>query len=124
VEAMARLLIYFRRHWQALLVLVVFMWQLRRGDSNFNVAMWIAVGFAVAGMAMNLVVILVNRGMPAQVNLDAIPDADRPHYHPISQTTRLALLSDWIPLGNLLISPGDVALLVSVAILLVASLVG
>jgi Family of unknown function (DUF5317) len=86
--------------------------------------MWIAAGFAVVGLVMNLVVNLVNGGMPAQVTQDQIPDEARPHYQPISETTRLAWLSDWIPVGNLLMSPGDVALLIAVGLLLVGAYFG
>ena len=86
--------------------------------------MWLAGGFAIVGMAMNLVVILVNGGMPAQVTVDDIPDEQRSHYHPISPTTHVAWLSDWIPVGSLLISPGDVSLLVAVANLEVGAIFG
>jgi sugar lactone lactonase YvrE len=36
--------------------------------------MWVAVGLAVVGLTMNLVVILINRGMPARVSHDEISD--------------------------------------------------
>ncbi len=121
---MAQFLIYVRRHWQALLVSIFFMWRLRRGDFESNLAMWIAVGLAVVGMVMNLAVILINRGMPGGVTPEEIPYDERPHYHPISQSTRLAILSDWIPVGNLLVSPGDIVLFVAVSILLVEATVG
>ena len=84
------------------LVSIFFLWRLWRGDFEFNLAMWIAVGLAVVGMLMNLAVILINRGMPAGVTPEEIPEDERPHYHPISQSTHLAILSDWIPVGNLL----------------------
>lgn len=114
---MARFWIYARRHWQAGLVLVLCLWRLSRGDDRADGSMWLAVGLAAIGLALNLVVILANGGMPARIAVDEISDADRPHYHPIGPTTRLAWLSDWIPVGSLLISPGDVALLVAVGLL-------
>ena len=75
---MAQFLIYVRRHWQAMLVSIFFLWRLRRGDFEFNLAMWIAVGLAVVGMVMYLAVILINRGMPAGVTPEEIPEDVRP----------------------------------------------
>lgn len=121
---MAQVLTCFRWHWQALFVSLFFMWRLWRGDFESNLAMWIVVGLVVVGMVMDLTVILINRGMPAGVTPEEIPEDERPHYHPISQSNRLAILSDWIPVGNLLISHGDIVLFIAVAILLVDATVG
>lgn len=121
---MGQFLIFVRRHWQAVLALCFFTWRLWRGEFSSRPAMWVAVGLAVVGLTMNLVVILINRGMPARVSHDEISEDEKLHYHPISQSTRLAVLSDWIPLGNLLISPGDIVLFVAVAILLLDAVVG
>jgi len=75
-------------------------------------------------IALNLIVILANGGMPAAVREDDIPDEAKPHYRPVGDATRLAFLSDWIPVGNLMISPGDVLLLFAVILLLIRSLHG
>lgn len=121
---MAQILIYVGRHWQALLVSIFLICRLWRGDFNSSLAMWLAVGLTVAGITMNLTVILINRGMPAGVTSEEISDEERPHYHPISPNTRLVFLADWIPVGNLLLSPGDLVLLLAVAILLTEAFFG
>ena len=118
---MTRLLVSVRRHGQALAVLIFLTWHLWRDGVSSR--MWTAVGFSVIGLAMNLLVMLVNGGMPARVEPDQIPDEERPNYHPITPSTRFAWLSDWIPVGNLLISPGDIILFLAVGILLFGSLI-
>jgi hypothetical protein len=109
---------------QALMVLAFLAWRLWRGDLSSNRAMWIAVVLAVIGLAMNLAVILINWGMPVRVTPEEIPEEKRPYYHSINPSTRLALLSDWIPLGNLLISPGDIVMFFAAALLLLEPFVG
>lgn len=121
---MAQFLIHVGRHWLAMLVSIFLVCRLWRGDFNSSLAMWFADGLTVAGITMNLAVILINRGMPADVTSDEISDEERPHYHPISPTTRLAFLADWIPVGDLLVSPGDIVLFVAIAILLIKALFG
>ena len=71
---MGQFLIFVRRHWQAVLALCFFTWRLWRGEFSSRPAMWVAVGLAVVGLTMNLVVILINRGMPARVSHDEISD--------------------------------------------------
>ena len=117
-------MIYLRRHWQALLVLTYFAWMQWREGFSSQIGMWIAAGLAIVGMAMNLVVNIANGGMPAAVKPEEIPDSEQPHYHAIGQSTRLGFLSDWIPVGTLLMSPGDILLVIAVAILLIDPFVG
>lgn len=115
---MARFLTYARRRWQMLLVVLFLTWRLSRDEFGSRPVMWIAVSLAIVGLVMNLVVMLVNRGMPARVRLEEIPEDQRLDYHPIGPSTRLRFLSDWIPVGNLLISPGDIVLFLAIIILL------
>uniref|UniRef100_A0A7C2NYL0 Uncharacterized protein n=1 Tax=Schlesneria paludicola TaxID=360056 RepID=A0A7C2NYL0_9PLAN len=114
---MSRLWIYTRRHWQALLVVLFLLWRMWRDGLQSGPALWLAAGLIVLGMALNLLVIFVNDGMPARVSAEEIGDDERLHYHPLSESTRLAVLSDWIPVGSLLVSPGDILLFVAAAIL-------
>jgi hypothetical protein len=122
-HVMRPVLPFFRRHWPAILAIAYLTWRMSR-EGIRDVTMWISAGLAVLGIVLNLVVILANGGMPAAVREDEIPDEEKPHYHPIGDTTRLAFFSDWIPVGNLMISPGDVLLLIAVVLLLVRSALG
>ncbi len=115
---------YVGRHWQALLVVAFLTWRTWRGEFRSQPAMWVAVGFVVVGMLMNLVVMLLNRGMPVRATPEEISEEERADYHPISRSTRLAILSDWIPLGSLMMSPGDIVLFAGVAILLFDLFIG
>jgi Family of unknown function (DUF5317) len=112
---------YCRRHLPALLAVAYMAWRMSQVDFRESVIAWICVGAVVLGMALNLLVILANGGMPAAVAEDEIPEESKPHYRPVSEKTKLALLSDWIPLGNLMISPGDVLLLLAVVVMLLRS---
>jgi hypothetical protein len=124
VELIMRLVFaYCRRHWPALLAIAYMAWQMSQNDFRESVIAWICVGAGVLGIALNLLVILVNGGMPAAVAEDEIPEESKPHYRPVSEKTRLAFLSDWIPLGNLMHSPGDVLLLLAVVVMLLRSTV-
>lgn len=116
-------LAYFRRHWPALLAVAYMAWRISQDGFRESVIAWICVGAGALGIALNLLVILLNGGMPAAVAEDEIPEESKPHYRPVSEKTRLALLSDWIPLGTLMISPGDVVLLLAVVVMLVRSTV-
>jgi Family of unknown function (DUF5317) len=125
VELIMRVLFaYFRRHWPALLAVTYMAGRMSRSEDRESVIAWICVGAGVLGMALNLLVILVNGGMPAAVAEDEIPEISKPHYRPVSENTKFAVLSDWIPLGNLLISPGDVLLLLAVTVILLRSAAG
>ena len=63
---------------------------------------------------MNVLVIILNDGMPARAKLNEIPEDERDQYKPIGASTRLSLLADWIPVRDLLISPGDVMIALGV----------
>lgn len=101
-----------QKRWWYLLILAFFWFQMRRIVSQQE---WDELAFLlliVLGMALNFIVILLNGGMPASANLDDMPDEQRKRYRPMDETARLARLGDWIPVTRLLISPGDVFLLV------------
>lgn len=66
-----------------------------------------------AGFLMNVAVVAANGGyMPAAVPSDEIEPDQQDGYRPIDETTRLRFLADWIGLGDRLVSPGDILLLV------------
>jgi hypothetical protein len=111
-------LLFARRHWPALLALAYFAWRATRADARRDDPfLWVCLALGAAGVGLNLLVILANGGMPARVRDDEIPDDARPHYRPIGRATRLRHLADWIPVGHYLLSPGDVVLVVAVALL-------
>ena len=75
-------------------------------------------------MALNLIVIWMNGKMPAAVTPEEIAEEDQADYRPIDESTRLWVLSDWIPLGSWMISPGDVLLFIAAGILLLRAVFG
>lgn len=121
---MSLLLRYSRHHWPALLVLGLMVWRLGRESLDENAVLWICTGLSALGIALNLIVIYSNGGMPAAVSPEDIDEEDRPYYHPIHESTRLRLLSDWIPWGDWMISPGDVLLWTALAILVLRAILG
>ena len=73
-----------------------------------NEYLLIPVGLTVAGGLLNLIVKLVNRGrMPVALELRSYPDLQL-NYVTMSTKTRLNFLGDWIRVGRVYASPGDV----------------
>lgn len=108
------LVLCLRRHWPAILAIAFLGVRASRVGFYEDPAASIFLGLATLGMTMNLTVILVNGGMPARVTADDISPEEKPHYHPLAPSTRLAFLADWIPFGNYLISPGDILIVIAV----------
>lgn len=104
------------RNWTGLGVLALMTWHALRPQARGVDSLWMTLG--AVGVALNLLVILANDGMPVSASVEEISDEDRTRCHPITPSTRLAFLADWIPVGNHLLSPGDVLLLIGVAIML------
>lgn len=107
------------KRWWYLFILAYFWFQMRRIVSE---QAWDELAFfllIVLGMALNFIVILLNGGMPASANLDDLPDEQRNRYRPMDETTRLSRLGDWIPVGGMLISPGDILLVLGAVGLIV-----
>ena len=120
---MSRILTYCRRHWPAILAMAYMVWRASREDVRQNVLTWSCVTLGAVGIAMNLLVILANGGMPVKLAADEdIPEEDRPNYKPIDSSTRLAFLADWIAVGNLMISPGDVLLVIGATVLVLSAI--
>ena len=103
---MKHVVLFGRRHWPAVLALVLLVW---RATQDALLAVCAVLG--VVGALMNLIVTVANGRMPVAVRDDDIEDADRPYYRPIDLSTRLPLLADWIPVRHHLISSGDVLLM-------------
>jgi len=75
------------------------------------------IGFL--GAAMNAVAVVLNKGkMPVRTN--EVPNCKiHPHSHTLMhQKTRLRFLCDWIDLGRIILSPGDVCLYIGLIIML------
>jgi hypothetical protein len=96
-----------RKHWPAVVVLGLSLARnLRSEDSSYLEL--ICICLAGVGVLMNLLVILLNGGMPVATSTDLIPEQDRAHYKPIDDRTRLRAFADWIDVGWAYYSPGDI----------------
>lgn len=107
------------KRWWYLLILAFFWFQMMHIVSQQE---WDQLAFfllIVLGIALNVIVILLNGGMPVSANLDEFPEEQRKRFSAMDETTRLAWLGDWIPVGRLLISPGDIFLVVGAVGLIV-----
>jgi hypothetical protein len=67
---------YGHRHWPALLVLGLMIWRIGREGFRENIVLGICIGLAALGIAMNLVVILINGKMPAALSQEEIGEED------------------------------------------------
>ncbi|HJZ91263.1 MAG TPA: DUF5317 family protein [Gemmataceae bacterium] len=69
----------------------------------------VLAGLIGLGLSLNATAIALNDGfMPARAV--AIPPGCELKYRPMDAQTRVRLLGDWLPVGRLLVSPGDVCL--------------
>jgi hypothetical protein len=85
-----------------------------RFEKDVGALRFLYVPLVGVGFLLNVLVIAANDGlMPVAAQWDEIPESSRDRCKPIDQGTRLRLLADWIPLGSLLISPGDVLVVVA-----------
>lgn len=95
-----------RKHWPAVIVLVLGLVRNLRGEQSSSLEL-VCISVAGAGVLMNLLVILLNGGMPVACAADQITEEELPHYRPIDPQTRLPFLADWIDVGWAFFSPGD-----------------
>ena len=100
------------------------VWRLGREGFHENAVLWICTGLSALGIGLNLIVIFLNGGMPVALAPEEIDEEDRPYYHSIRESTRLRFLSDWIPVGDSMISPGDVLLWIAAGILVLRAILG
>ncbi|MBA3313529.1 MAG: DUF5317 domain-containing protein [Planctomycetota bacterium] len=90
-----------------------FVIRLRHDPGWFLLGSMVLLGI---GFLLNLLVIVANGGaMPFAGTRDDMDPSDQGLYKPIDEGARLVVLSDWIPLGSRLISPGDVLLFIGAA---------
>ena len=79
----------------------------------------ILVSYSLLGLGFfsNILVIVANKGhMPVSARPEELSKVTRDQTTPIDDDTRLRLLADWIPIGRLLVSPGDILLGIGVIV--------
>ncbi len=96
-----------KKHWPAVVVLGLGLARNLHSENPSYVEIT-CICLAGAGVLMNLLVILLNGGMPVATSAEQISDDQRPHYKPIDARTRLPSLADWIDVGCAYYSPGDI----------------
>jgi Family of unknown function (DUF5317) len=121
-----RPLVTMSRFWRIPVILAIGAFAVYQFKTGAWTDSWTSVGagvFLCLGLALNLVVLILNNGfMP--VRMKTIPRDYQTSHKAIDSRTRAWFLGDWIRVAQCYLSPGDLCLVAALALRLAEELLG